>query len=90
MQSEGHKSADNISSFALESLLWNIPNSIFIDYSKYSQSHMFGLLIAYVLNNFSSFNVYKEANGIKLLFQTENDAETMKSFIRELIVFYEY
>ena len=90
MQNEGHKSADNISSFALESLLWNIPNSIYLDYSKYSHSYMFGLLMDYVLKNFVSFNVYKEANGIKPLFQTGNDAENMKSFIRELIVFYEY
>lgn len=90
MQSEGHKSANNISSFALESLLWNIPNNIFIDYSRYSQSLMFGLLIAYLVNNFSSFNLCKEANGIKPLFQTSNDAENMKLFIKELGVFYEY
>ncbi len=35
MSDSGYSSADKVSSFGLESLLWNIPNEIFMKYSAY-------------------------------------------------------
>lgn len=79
--------ADDVSSFGLESLLWNIPNSIFTRYTSYRFT--FDEILIYLVDHLSDFNSYKEANGIKLLFN-DHDVENYRSFIMRLNEFYEY
>lgn len=90
MKEKGVNAANNISSFALESLLWNIPNENYLEYKDYRKVFMFDMLLSYLKNNLHSISSYKEANGIKLLCPTQDDLENMKSFISALIDFYEY
>ncbi len=87
MQDLGYESANKVSSFGLESLLWNIPDSI---YSKYSSvyRYTFDELIKYVQKeNISNF---KEANGIKDLFPTQQNLDEYTKFIYDINNFYEY
>lgn len=88
MQDEKYKSANNVSSFGLESLLWNIPNEIFMKYSIYR--YAFDEVVTYLYNNINGLNNYKEANGIKLLCPSGIDVENYKCFIKDLNDFYEY
>ena len=87
MQDIGHSSANNVSSFGLESLLWNIPDSVYAKYSSIYR-YTFDELIKYVQrNNISNF---KEANGIKELFPTQQVLDDYKRFIDDINNFYEY
>lgn len=82
-------SAKYISSFQLESLLWNIPNQLFLQYDD-AYSFKFAK-IAYLLTlekiNFAS---YKEVNGIKTLFPTRDMLQTYQIFVDELYNFYQW
>ena len=84
----GYSSSDNVSSFGLESLLWNVPNEIFMKYSIYRYS--FDEIVSYLYENQSLVSSYKEANGIKKLCQTAVEAENYRLYIRDLKNFYEY
>ena len=84
----GYSSSDNVSSFGLESLLWNVPNEIFMKYSIYRYS--FDEIVSYLYENQSLVASYKEANGIKNLCQTAVEAENYRLYIRDLKNFYEY
>ncbi len=88
MADAGYTTANNVSSFGLESLLWNIPDTIFTKYSIYRFE--FGEIVDYLYNNKSLIGVYKEANDIKPLCQTTNDENNYKAFIDSLKSFYEY
>lgn len=88
MEDGGYNSASNISSFGLESLLWNIPNDIFGTYSIYRFS--FDEIIKYLINHDYEIYLFKEANGIKELCPTQSDAEKYKKFMTDLNNFYEY
>lgn len=90
MKDNGINSANNVSSFALESLLWNIPNEYYLKYKDYRKVFMFDMLLSYLKSNSNALNAYKEANGIKLLCPTEESLRNMKSFILALGEFYEY
>lgn len=83
-----YASAHNVSSFGLESLLWNIPNSIFLKYSFYRFT--FGEIVDYLRNHIADLSQYKEANGIKELCPTQADIEKYSRFIIDLSTFYEY
>lgn len=86
MQEIGYASANQVSSFGLESLLWNIPDYVYTKYTSYR--FIFNELIKYVQEeNISS---YKEANGIKDLFPTQQILDSYNSFIQDLSNFYEY
>lgn len=86
MQDKGYSSANKVSSFGLESLLWNIPDSIFAKYISYR--FVFDELIKYVQKeNISNF---KEANGIKELFPNQQILNDYKEFIYDINNFYEY
>jgi len=83
-----YSSADSVSSFGLESLLWNIPNSVFTKYTAYR--YVFDEVISYLYMNQASLGYYKEVNGIKNICQTEAEVENYKLFVRDLKKFYEY
>lgn len=81
-------SADNVSSFGLESLLWNVPNNKFTEYTSYK--YIFEELVDYLYNNQPQLSTYKEANGIKALCPYTSDVEKYKRFINDLKTFYQY
>ena len=88
MQSYGYNSAGLVSSFGLESLLWNIPNSEFTRYSSYR--FIFGDVVNYIYNNTAKLSTYMEANGIKVLCPSSADVEKYIAFIKDLYFFYDY
>ena len=88
MSDLGYQSADNVSSFGLESLLWNIPIEIFMKYSSYR--YIIDEIISYLDINQSAISTYKEVNGIKDLCQTSIDKSNYRAFIVDLKKFYEY
>lgn len=90
MEDYGYKEADKINSFALESLLWNIPDSYYIENGKYRKVYLFWKLISYIQDHFDSFDDYYEANGIKKLFQDEIEKSNMRLFVNKLSAFYSY
>ena len=77
-----------ISSFGLESLLWNVANGEYIRYV--TLRYKFDEVIKYLDNNKSKFDSYKEANGIKNLFTTDEDLRSYQDFITKLSSFFEY
>lgn len=88
MEESNYHSATKVTSFGLESLFWNVPNEI---YSKYMiLKYEFDELVKYLRSDFSSFEWYKEANGIKTLFPTTLDRENYTTFINDLSSFYQY
>jgi hypothetical protein len=88
MQDSCYSSANNVSSFELESLLWNIPDSEFTTHTSYG--YIFGNMIAYINNNKNSLCSYKEANGIKLLCPNATKITNLREFISDLQLFYQY
>lgn len=84
----GYLEAEKVSSFGLESLLWNLPDSLFMKYSTYK--YEFGEIVEYLYNHKDEFSSYKEANGIKLLCPTMIDIINYENFIDKLFRFYEY
>lgn len=90
MDENGIPSANNVSSFALESLLWNIPTEYYLEYKEHRKVFMFYMLMRHLQNKQSELTYYKEANGIKLLCPTSDSIEKMKLFISDLTEFYEY
>lgn len=81
-------SASMVSSFGLESLLWNLPNSIFAKYTTYR--YAFDEIVDYLVKNKSSLCNYKEANDIKDLCPTAIDVTKYSRFIDDLRAFYQY
>lgn len=90
MNEKGIASADRISSFALESLMWNIPNDKYLEYRSYRKVYMFDRLLDYLNSNLFFLSTYKEANGIKDLCPTQESLNDMKNFIIDIQKFYEY
>lgn len=84
----GYKEADDVSSFGLESLLWNLPNALFTKYGMLCYG--FEEIVNYLYQNKDELHSYKEANGIKPLCISAGDIEKYKRFIDRLFVFYEY
>lgn len=80
-----HNVAENVSSFGLESLLWNVPNSVFTRYSNYQLT--FEYLINYLFSNAQLIPRYKEVNGIKELCLSSADVKNYKDFINALKYF---
>jgi len=83
--------AKNVSSFMLESLLWNIEDSWYLKYcGDYRKVFAFSQLIATLQNRKNDFWGYKEANGIKELCPKPSDYTNLCNFIDQLASFYEY
>ena len=88
MSDYGYKEADQVSSFGLESLLWNLPDDLFMRYSTYR--YEFGEIVEYLYTNKDEIDTYKEANGIKLLCPTSIDVKNYRNFVDQLYLFYDY
>ena len=88
MSEFSYSCADKVSSFGLESLLWNIPNDIFTQYSTYRFA--FDNIVTYLYDNKMYLNTYKEANGIKKLCSNQTDVKNYTEFINKLKYFYQY
>ena len=88
MEDFGYSAAMKVSSFAVESLLWNIPNDVFMKYSTYRFA--FEEVVDYLHEHKSYLIIYKEANGIKDLCPTSTERQNMSDFIDELYRFYQY
>lgn len=84
----GYNCADNVSSFGLESLVWNIPDSYFTKYSCYGFA--FEEIVNYAHTHKNELANYYEANGIKKLCPSQQDVDKYVAFIDKLHVFYEY
>lgn len=84
----GYKEVEQVSSFGLESLLWNLPNDLFMKYSIYR--YEFGEIVEYLYRNKDEIGTYKEANGIKPLCPTSADIINYKNFVDKLYLFYDY
>lgn len=89
MEDNRYVSAQNVSSFGLESLLWNIPNEIFLKYNPIYR-YTFDEIVKYLKSHITDICQYKEANGIKKLCPTQADTENYIGFINDLSNFYEY
>lgn len=89
MEEQGYRTPKNVSSFGLESLLWNIPETV---YSRYPSTLRFTFdeLLTYIKGDLSNIHNYKEANGVKTLIANEAQKEDYKAFIVALDKFYEY
>lgn len=82
--------AKRVSSFMLESLLWNIEDSWYLYNCKNnSKVDAFSQLISLLRNRKADFYGYKEANGIKPLCPTTSDYTSLCDFLDRLASFYE-
>lgn len=88
MEDFGYAGASSVSSFGVESLLWNIPNDVFKNYINYRVA--FDEVVKYLYNNKAYLIVYKEANGIKSLCTDSGMRQDYSHFIDELHRFYDY
>ena len=83
--------AEGVSSFVLESLLWNIEDHWYLcNCTAYSKVYAFNQLIALLKSKKDSFGVYKEANGIKPLCPDSGAQTKLCAFIDALDSFYSY
>lgn len=81
--------ANNISSFLVECLLWNIPDRFFIEKTEYK--YIFKDIVTYLNDKKDEIYLFKEVNGIKFI--DDDGVERLKycmDFISELFRFYEY
>ena len=90
MEEIGYKSTQDVSSFVIESLLWNIPDSYYLEWGNYRKVYAFERLLELLISQKSQFSQYKEANGIKDLFKNNTEISNMLVFLTELNDFYEY
>lgn len=90
MKDDYYSSADRVSSFALESLLWNLPDDLYIENGIYRMVFAFDHLIEYVRRHYQELSGFKEANGIKDLFKNESEQNDMKSFFEDLREYYSF
>ena len=83
--------AQNVNSFMLESLLWNIPDTWYLeDCNKYRKVFAFFQMINWIKARKSDLRSYKEANGIKPLCPDEDAYSNICTFIDNLSDFYQY
>lgn len=87
MQEKNYSSASNVSSFGLESLLWNIEDKRFCNTSY---GLIFKDILDYLYENIEILKEYKEANGIKPLCEDDKSQKHFQRFIQDLYDFYEY
>src|SRR5690554_6595243 len=86
MEEEGYNSASKINSFLIESLLWNVPDVLFLNEEEYSAK--FIGIVNYLLDNKESIIQFKEVNAIKLLIEDDEERlEISKNFLIDLLEF---
>ncbi len=84
-----YSSAKNVSSFGLESLLWNVPDELFMKYGE-TYKYKFDDIVEYLYKNKCLLSIYREANGIKKLCPKSDDVAKYSKFLDDLHVFYQY
>ena len=89
MNEDGYEVSSKISSFGLESLLWNVEVSAYTKYSSILR-YTFGEVISFLKNDFANFGTYVEINGIKSLFPDKKTQNIYQEFIDDLYNFYKY
>ena len=89
MAENGCSISSKISSFGLESLLWNVDESAYTKYSSILR-YTFDEVVCFLKNDFSNFSKYTEANGIKQLFPDATTQTAYQKFVNDLQDFYEY
>ena len=82
-------SARYVSSFQLESLLWNISNQDFLQYNDI-YSLKFARIVYILTQEKDKFTNCKEANGIKPLFPARDMLQIYQLFVDELKSFYQW
>lgn len=89
MENNRYIISSKISSFGLESLLWNVAIS---SYTKYPTilRYTFDEVITFLKNDFANFSNYTEANGIKPLFNDDYTKQAYQNFITDLCEYFEY
>lgn len=91
MEDNHISSACNVGSFVLESMLWNVPDSWYLDNcEKYRKVFAFNLLIDHLNANKIFFTSWKEANGIKNLCPEQDSYSKLCKFLDDLSEFYEF
>lgn len=89
MENSGYKISSKISSFGLESLLWNVDIAAYTRYSSVLK-YTFDEVISFLKSDFSNYSSYKEVNGIKQLFPDNTTQIDYQDFITDLHNYYEY
>ena len=87
MIKNGCRVSSNISSFGLESLLWNIDDSIYKRFSNLE--FILEEIVSYLKRETSKFESYMEINGIKELFDSDSIKNEYIDFINDLHDFIE-
>ena len=83
--------AKGVSSFVLESLLWNIEDQWYLENCRDSDKiSSFSKMISCLRTRKPFLRAYKEANGIKPLCENEEAYEKLCTFIDALAVFFEH
>jgi len=84
-------SANNVGSFVLESMLWNVDSNWYItNCGQYRKVFAFSQLIQLLIASKSNFINWKEANGIKPLCPDSIANSKLCKFVDDLAVFYSY
>lgn len=89
MTKYGYSISDKISSFGIESLFWNVDVSAYTKYSTILR-YTFDEVLDFLVGDFSNFDKYTEANGIKPLFSDVTIKTAYQNFISDMRKFFEY
>lgn len=89
MGERGYMIPSKISSFGLESLLWNVEVPAYTKYPSILR-YTFDEVVSFLKKDFSNFGTYTEVNGIKPLFSDGATQNVYQKFIGDLYNFYEY
>lgn len=89
MEKHGYTISDRISSFGIESMLWNVDPASYIKYSNILR-YTFDEVISFLMEDFENFVNYKEANAIKPLFPDDASKIAYQTFISDMHNFFEY
>ena len=89
MRDNGYTISSKISSFGLESLLWNVDVDAYTKYPNILR-YTFDEVISFLKSDFLNYNNYMEANGIKRLFLDSATQTAYQNFITDLHSYYEY
>lgn len=87
MENSKISSAGELGSFNVESLIWNVPSSVFNKYT--TLGYIVEEIIKYLKEHSTDLYLYKEANGIKKLCDSNNYIKYFR-FINDLYNFFEY
>jgi len=78
----------SISSFGIESLLWNVPNKEYVQYT--SMGLCFSNVLVKLRADLVNFSHYKEANGIKPLFPSTSMLSDYQKFVLLMCDYFRY